>query len=266
MQQPLYPGMEQDMEISLFMIQNVVPDVMYRDWEDFVRCVYETQTRFDHLIEKSVEHECNMQSSKKSRFACSLANDDSPVLPFFTGDCFDMILDRGSSVMTNITKGQECAFTQLIAKNLYNQCMRVASSYSDMIYYYQCYQQDINPANRNSCIRFDYKHLCDLMKNNIHFAFSGLMPVNICFHKCGFIAALMSKNFCIFDSESKHTMSVSQYQTFLLTLTQGLHERLGSDSPLLTLNVDLLRKITSALVLPLDMALTECATRELWLY
>lgn len=256
----------EDLEICSFMIDNIVPDVMYRDWNDFVGCVYETQQMFKELIADSVEHERILQAKKRSRFECTFVICDNNPVPMFTGNCFTMISDRGSSVIKNLTKGRECAFTRLVAKNLYNQCLRLVSSYCDIIYYYICYKQDIDPETTDTRLRFDYQHLCDLMQNNVQFAFTGLMPVNMCFNSCGFVGALMTKNFYIFDSESREVMSVLQYQDFILTLTLGLHPRLGLASPLLLLNIDIFRQIIATLVLPRNMALDEFKNRELWLF
>lgn len=258
--------LEDELEMSSFMMEKIVPHVAYRDWSDFVARVYETQRMFNDLILEGVEHERNMQVTKPARHAYSFVSPDHPPLPIFTGDCFQIIADRGSGVIKNMTGGRECAFTRLVAKTLFNQCMRVVSAYSDVIYYHTCYQQENQPRKMTSTLLFDYEHLGDLMKSSVQFAFSGLMPVTMCFSNRGFTAALMSKNFCVLDGHSKHIMSISQYQDFVLALMLGLHSRLGLDSPLFMLDVEILRKIIATLRMPPNMALTEFVNRELWLF
>jgi len=258
--------LEDELEMSSFMMEKIVPHVAYRDWSDFVARVYETQRMFNDLILEGVEHERNMQVTKPARHAYSFVSPDHPPLPIFTGDCFQIIADRGSGVIKNMTGGRECAFTRLVAKTLFNQCMRVVSAYSDVIYYHTCYQQENQPRKMTSTLLFDYEHLGDLMKSSVQFAFSGLMPVTMCFSNRGFTAALMSKNFCVLDGHSKHVMSISQYQDFVLALMLGLHSRLGLDSPLFMLDVEILRKIIATLRMPPNMALTEFVNRELWLF
>jgi hypothetical protein len=266
MKQLQLDDMEAEHEMSSFMTEKIVPHVMYRDWDDFVGRVYETQRMFNDLILEGIEHERNLQMKKPARFAASFASPSSPPLPIFTGDCFQVISDRASSVIMNMTGGEECAFARLVAKTLFNQCMRVVSAYSDVIYYYACYEHENQPRKMANSLHFDYDQLGDLMKSSVQFAFSGLMPVTMCFSNRGFTAALMSKNFYVIDSDSKTIMSVSQYQDFVLALMLGLHCRLGLECPLSMLDVEILRKIIDTLRMPPNMALTEFANRELWLF
>jgi len=258
--------LEDELEMSAFIMEKIVPHVEYRDWSDFTTRVYETQRMFNDLIWEGVEHERNLQRVKPATYAYSFVSTDQTPLPIFTGECFQIIADRGSGVIKNMTGGQECAFTRLVAKTLFNQCMRVVSAYSDVIYYHTCYQQENQPRKMTSALVFDYEHLGDLMKSSVQFAFSGLMPVTMCFSNRGFTAALMSKNFCVLDCPSKHVMSILQYQDFVLALMLGLHSRVGLDSPLFMLDVEILRKIIATLRMPPNMALMEFVNRELWLF
>ena len=89
-------------------------------------------------------------------------------------------------------------------------------------------------------------------------------PFNTCF--CfGFVTALLSKNFCIMDCNTRTVMSVSQYNIFLLTLCMGLHNRLGAGSLLSSLDDEVLRQITASLLMPRDSALSVFAEHEKWL-
>jgi hypothetical protein len=84
------------------------------------------------------------------------------------------------------------------------------------------------------------------------------------FGNCGFVAALISKNFCIMDCDTRTVMSVSQYNIFLLTLCMGLHDRLGAGSLLSSLDDEVLRQITASLLMPRDSALSVFAEHEKW--
>jgi hypothetical protein len=115
-------------------------------------------------------------------------------------------------------------------------------------------------------LEFDYEHLRDLMQSSVQYAFSGLVPFNMCFSNCGFVAALISKNFCIRDCNLRTVMSVSQYNVFLLTLCMGLHDRLGAGSLLSSLDDEVLRQITASPLKPRDSALSAFAEHEKWLF
>jgi hypothetical protein len=102
------------------------------------------------------------------------------------------------------------------------------------------------------------------MRSSVQHSFSGLAPFNTCF-RFGFVAALLSKNFCIMDCNTRTVMSVSQYNIFLLTLCMGLHNRLGAGSLLSSLDDEVLRQITASLLMPRDSALSVFAEHEKWL-
>jgi hypothetical protein len=257
---------EDDADITAYLLENVVPLVLYNNWTDFVVCVYETQRLFNNLIMEGVELERTTQQSRPARYTYNFASPDDPPLPIFTGDCFHTILEQGPAVIKHLTRGKECAFTRLVAKILYNQCMRVVSAYSDMVYFHTCYHQNSDAEELPRYIHFDYEHLADLMKSSVQYAFSGLMPVNMCFSNRGFVAALMSKNFCVLDGGSKHTMSILEYQEFVLSIAMGLHNRIGGQSPLYLLDAELLRHVVCMLRTSPSVAMKEFRNRELWLF
>lgn len=257
-------GGDEETEIFFAMLDKVVPCVVYTDWNDFVQCVYTSQHAFNALVSEGMLIEKTLQNTKPHTY--SLVNDGNPPLPIFDGQSLQSISRNASSVLKILTHGEEGIFTRLVGKLLYNQCLRVLSTYTDTVYFHSCYRHDGRGGRNDGYLEFEYEHLCDLMKSTVQYAFSGLMPVSMCFCNCGFVAALMSKNFCIIDCDMKTVMSVSQYRDFLLALCMGLHARLGMASPLSCVDTDVLRHISASLLMPRALALAEFSEREMWLF
>jgi hypothetical protein len=257
-------GNSEETEILFAVIDKIVPCVAYTDWNDFVQRVYTTQHTFNVLISEGVLLEKNLQREKPHAY--SSVKTGNPPLPIFDGQCLQSISSKASSVLKMLTRGEEGVFTSLVGKLLYNQCLQVVSAYTDTVYFHACYNSDDRRRHDEHHLEFEYEHLCDLLRSSVQYAFSGLMPVSMCFSNCGFIAALMSKNFCVVDCDMKTVMSCSQYQAFLLALFMGLHARLGTASALSRLDADVLRHISASLLMPRDLALSEFVQREMWLF
>jgi len=255
---------DEEMEITGMILDKIVPSVPYEDWNCFVECVYTTLRSFNALVSESVLLENSLQNTKKRGSAYNFASPGNPKLPAFDDHSFAFLSRNAPSVLANLTRGEECVFTRLVAKQLLRECSRVVWAYTDTIYFHSCYNSDHPDGCDKYHLEFDYEHLRDLMRSSVQHSFSGLAPFNTCF-RFGFVAALLSKNFCIMDCNTRTVMSVSQYNMFLLTLCMGLHNRLGAGSLLSSLDDEVLRQITASLLMPRDSALSVFAEHEKWL-
>ena len=239
-------------EITESTLATLVPAVPYADWNDFVDSLHDAQRRLHSAIRASVEEAKALHDSRRTRRPFLLSCEHS--YPTFDEHSFPNLETQTPHIIAILTRGHDSAFTRMVSGSILNSCRMTASTYTDTISYYPCYNQHAE------YILFDYDLLCELMAKSVYFT----CKYNAVLQNCSLATALASKNFVVLDGQQPRVMSVREYREFLLALCMGLHVRLGSASGLLAMNADIVCKICAVLVMPRDRATTFFEQKDLW--
>ena len=268
-----------------------VPEIEYDNRVEFVSLAYQAQHQYIEILRKSMEDESLNNTILQSRFVSSEDNlvqqgpDQPKFVPIFNESSFLHLQKHGTDALLTLTKQQGNAWCTHINRFIVRHLIRASKIYADTISYYAMYGPSVHqwPYSPLTYFHFKKDQCFDLLKEEVHFLFSGGIPLCVA-SKEGFVSQLLRSNFHliiqyfewglmrnatrIIQFPNFFYLSRTEYIQYVLVLCMGLHVRLGKDSVLYALQDDLLSRICTMVTSPYNDTLARqiFENEEQWLF
>jgi len=263
-----------------------IPEVEYDNRAEFVSLAYRAQHTYIQYVCKSLQEECLKNEVLRSRFVQVQEGPELPrFMPIFDEHSFLYLQDRGTDALLTLTKQQGNVWCTHINRFIIRHLLRAAKVYTDTISYYAMYGPSIHqwPYSPLTYFHFKEEQCLEILKEEVHFLFSGGMPLCVA-SKEGFVGQLLRNNFHLIIQDftwelmrestriikfpNYFFLSRPEYFQYLIVLCMGLHARLGKNSVLYMLQDDLLSRICMMVFSPCNDTLPRqiYENDEQWLF
>ena len=245
-----------------------VPEIEYDNRVEFVTLAYQAQHQYIEILRQSMDEENLNNTMLQSRFVSMPHVDDfvqegpdqAKFVPIFDDSSFSYLQTHGTDALLTLTKNQGNAWCSHINHFIVRHLIRAAKIYANTISYYSMYGPSVHqwPYSPLTYFHFKKDQCFDMLKEEVHFLFSGGMPLCVA-SKEGFVSQLLRSNFYLIiqyfewglisnatrliQFPNFFYLSRTEYFEYILTVCMGLHTRLGEHCVFYELQDDLLQRI-----------------------
>ena len=215
-----------------------IPEIEYDNRVEFVSLAYEAQQQYIEILRKSMEEESTHNPMFQSRLV-SIQESDNLVqqgpdqekfVPIFDDSSFSYLQEHGTDALLILTKQQGNAWCTHINRFIVRHLIRAAKIYANTISYYAMYGPSVHqwPYSPLTYFHFKKDQCFDMLKEEVHFLFSGGMPLCVA-SKEGFVSQLLRANFYLiiqfFEWGLISTQHVSyNFLTFFIYLARNIFD------------------------------------------